>query len=626
MPRRSAQFILLLFALTLGSGRLEAQSPNTSPARAARILVKPKPGQDLSEVHERFGGKRLRKFKSLADLEIIEVPHGKTAEALAARYQASGAVAYAEPDRQVHLALAPNDPYYANGSLWHLNNTGQSSGIADADVDAPEAWDTQNDASSVVVAVIDTGIRYTHQDLAPNLWHNPGETPGNGRDDEGNSYVDDVFGINTIAETGNPNDDYGHGSHVAGIIGGRAFNGVGIAGICWSVQLMACKFVDAQGNGWISDAIQCIDYARAKGAKVINFSWGDGGFNSQALYDAIASTRAAGIIFVTACGNLSENTDVQPDYPSCYNLDNIISVAATTRRDELAGFSSYGPNTVDLGAPGDQILSCWRSADNSYQSLSGTSMAAPMVAGACALVWARFPNDSYSQIIARILNNVDPLPALAGKCVTGGRLNLQKALAGAPSTPPPTVTVTASDPTATIGTSDHGAFTFTRDGDTSGVLTVQFQLGGTAVKWNDYRRPEGDMPESFTIPAGNNAAMMNIVAIANQTGADPQTVVITLSPNAAYTIGSPNSATLTITSATAPATPFTIRDVQVTASGITLTWESASGRSYRVLSRTNLALGDWITVGSTIVANGTNATWTGTVNAPENYFIVNRVN
>ncbi|HTG45946.1 MAG TPA: S8 family serine peptidase, partial [Verrucomicrobiae bacterium] len=242
-----------------------------------------------------------------------------------------------------------------------------------------------------------------------------------------------VHGFNSINLSGDPMDDAGHGTHVSGIIGAVGNNGVGIAGVAWNVKLMACKFLDSTGDGDTSDAIRCVDYARRNGAQVINASWGGGDY-SAALYTAIQNARAAGIIFVTAAGNDAENIDQLPIYPACYNLDNIVVVGGTTRADILdPGYSSFGPLNVDLCAPGTGIYSTWFSWDGAYQHLSGTSMAAPHVAGVLALMRARFTNMTSSQIIERLYSTVDVLPALAGKCKTSGRVNLGRALGGEPA-------------------------------------------------------------------------------------------------------------------------------------------------------------------------------------------------
>src|SRR5213082_2692118 len=374
------------------------------------------------------------------------------------------------------------------------------------------------------------------------MWVNSGEIPGNGVDDDGDGYVDDVHGINAINNAGDPNDDHGHGTHVSGTIGAVGNNTVGIVGVCWKVQIMACKFLDSTGSGFISDAIKCMDYARSKGAKVINASWGSTSFNSQALHDAIDSLRQAGIIFVAAAGNSSQDNGVDPIYPASYDLDNIISVAATTRNDDLAVFSNYGASTVDLGAPGDPIFSCWNGSDSDYQYFQGTSMAAPHVTGACALLMAHYPNDNYQQIINRILSNVDPLPALAGKCVSGGRLNLLRALSGGSTSQGPTVTVVATDPNASEQGPYSGTFTISRTGDTSTALTVNYTLGGTAQSGTDYEQ----LGTSVTLAAGAASTTVTVTPIDDTQVEGNETVVLTISADAAYSVGSPSSATITI--------------------------------------------------------------------------------
>ena len=494
--------------------------------RGDRILVKPLPGVDLTALHGITGAQVLRHYPAIGNLQVVHVPPGLTVPAVLALYQQSGLVAYAEADGIVHALATPNDFRYQDGSLWGLNNVGQLGGVPDADIDAPEGWDTQNSAANVIVAVIDTGVRYTHEDLAANMWVNP---------------ADGSHGINAITDTNDPNDDHGHGSHVAGTIGGVGNNSVGVVGVCWKVQIMALKFLDPQGNGSISDAIQCIDFARNNGAKVINASWGSTTFTSQALHDAIASAGQAGIIFVAAAGNSSANNDTTPLYPASYDLDNIIAVAATTRTDELATFSDYGAASVDLGAPGAAIFSCWNGSDSDYKYLDGSSAATPHVAGACALLMARFPGEDYHQTINRILSTVDPLPTLAGKTVSGGRLNLQKALGGTPP-PSPTVTVTATDANASEAGPDTGTFTVTRTGGTTTPLVVNYTLGGTAGNGTDYQ----SLPTSVTIPAGASSANITVTPIDDTAVEGNESVVITLAADATYTVGSPGSATITI--------------------------------------------------------------------------------
>ncbi len=340
-----------------------------------------------------------------------------------------------EPDYVRQAILVPNDPQYLNGTLWGLNQ------ISDADIDAPEGWNVRSSASGIIVAIIDTGIKTTHQDLAANMWRNSAEIAGNKIDDDANGFVDDVFGCDAYNNDGDPTDDNGHGSHCAGTIGGAGNNGIGVTGVAWGVQLMACKFLSATGSGADSDAVRCIDYARSKGAKILSNSWGGGGAGVS-LQAAIERSRTAGLIFVAAAGNDGRNTDSSPSYPASLATDNIVSVAATTRTDTLASFSNYGSVTVDLGAPGDGIFSTVSTSDTAYATYSGTSMATPHVAGVLALLVAQFPTESYSAIITRLLNGTDKIPALAGKTKSGGRLNLANALLG---TTPPTPVRPAND-------------------------------------------------------------------------------------------------------------------------------------------------------------------------------------
>ena len=331
-------------------------------------------------------------------------------------------VRYAEPDHILTADVLPNDPRYPE--LWGMGKIG-----------APAAWDTQTGSASVVVGVIDSGVAYNHEDLADQMWTNPGEIAADGIDNDANGYVDDIHGINCIANNGNPFDDNRHGTHVAGTIGASGNNGIGVAGVNWDVSIMALKFLNAQNSGFTSDAVQCLDYATRMGVNLTNNSWGGGAF-SQALFDAIERARAANDLFVAAAGNNSANTDRSPHYPSSYSNANIISVASTTSTDARSSFSNYGSTTVDLGAPGSTILS---TIPGGYGSLSGTSMATPHVAGAAALLWAANPSLTWTEVRDAIFDTVDPLAALSGLTVTGGRLNVASALAslGPPPPPPP---------------------------------------------------------------------------------------------------------------------------------------------------------------------------------------------
>lgn len=353
----------------------------------------------------------------------VDLPDDVSVADALAVYRNDPNVLMAQPDYRVSVDRLPNDPNF--GQLWGLNNTGQSGGRADADIDAPEAWDVTTGSGRMVVAVLDTGVDYTHPDLAANMWRNPGEIAGNGRDDDGNGYVDDVYGYDFANNDATPMDDNGHGTHVAGTIGAVGNNGYGIVGVNWNVKLMAVKFLQADGNGSTSNAIRALKYAVDNGAKISNNSWGGGSYD-QALYNAIASARSQGHIFVAAAGNSSRNNDASPTYPANYQLDNVVTVAALNNMDQLASFSNFGVNTVELGAPGVNIYSTL--PGGRYGTLSGTSMATPHVTGALALVWDHNPGMTYRQVIDQVLSTTTPVVSLAGKTITGGKLNLAAAL------------------------------------------------------------------------------------------------------------------------------------------------------------------------------------------------------
>jgi hypothetical protein len=346
-----------------------------------------------------------------------------------------GMIRFAEPDYIVHTLAEPDDPSFLNGSLWGMNNTGQNSGLAGADISALDGWAIRTDASSIVVGIVDTGILSSHEDLRDNLWFNPAEVP-DGVDNDGNGFVDDIHGINAITLNGDPTDDAGHGSHVAGTIGASGNNTKGVVGVAWNVQLMALKFLSSGGGGAISDAVTCIDYGVDNGANILNNSWG-GGFYSQALYDAVERARDAGVIFVVAAGNATTSLDSGIVYPASLPFENVVAVASTTRNDELSDFSNFGQGMVDIAAPGSEIYSVGIDNDSHYRYMSGTSMATPHVVGALALMASEFPDEPWYALINRLYRGMDTLPSLGeGRVGTGGRLNLFKALSGTDNRPP----------------------------------------------------------------------------------------------------------------------------------------------------------------------------------------------
>ncbi|HEV8201905.1 MAG TPA: S8 family serine peptidase [Candidatus Polarisedimenticolia bacterium] len=370
------------------------------------------------------------------------LPEGLTTEDAIARLRGNPDVQYVEPNYIVHAALAPNDPRHAE--CWGLHNTGQSGGKAGADIHAETAWEHTTGNRNVVVAVIDTGVDYTHPDLAANIWTNPGEIEGNDLDDDDNGYVDDVHGYDFANNDSDPMDDHFHGTHCAGTIGAVGDNGLGVAGVNWRVSIMAVKFLDANGSGTTADGAAAIAYATRMGAKILSNSWGGFGL-SQTLYDAIQAAGDANVLFVAAAGNNGLDVDALPWAPGGFDLPNIVSVAATDRHDELASFSNFGVVSVDLGAPGVDILSTVPGAG--YRLLSGTSMATPHVAGAAALIRSVDPGLGALDLKRRLLEFAEPIDALQGITVSGGRLDVTTTAGVHDEVPPaPIEDLTAGEP------------------------------------------------------------------------------------------------------------------------------------------------------------------------------------
>ena len=445
----------------------EARVLKTVEMVGDQIIVKLPEGAPAEEIHSlaaKLGGQAATK-PFAPDTWLVAVPRKLEAvpEALAGSTNSGTSIDFAEPNHIVRPMRTPNDPRFTNFSQWHLYNNTQLG----VDIKAPRAWDRRASAAystnKVIVAVIDTGVRYTHEDLLSNMWTNPNEIPGDGVDNDGNGLIDDIYGGDYFSNEGDPMDGASHGTHCAGLIGALGNNGIGVTGVAWTgIQIMALRFIGPDPDtgdqtGSVSDAIQCIDYAIAKGAKVINASYGsptrnDTGSGSEA--SAIYRAQQAGIVLVAAVGNggtdfIGDNNDTSPFFPASYTeyvertfptrrafaLNNIIAVGATDRNDNKASFSNFGSTSVDLMAPGVEMWSTTTSgtSDATYTQGQGTSFAAPVVAGAVALLIAEYPNDTVSQRVGRVVNTnaVDVIPGLSGQCVTGGRLNLAKLLPAA---------------------------------------------------------------------------------------------------------------------------------------------------------------------------------------------------
>lgn len=398
------------------------------PYKEGEVLVRftPKANKAQRSVSERNqflslhnSGTVKKTVKFIPGLCLVKLPPDTNVAETVAKLKGKGEILYVEPNYKIQwLSTIPNDTRF--NELWGMHNANQTGGTVDADIDAPEAWDIIHDAEDIIVAVIDSGVDYTHPDLAENMW-----TDANG------NHGYDFFNNNS-----NPYDYYGHGTHVAGIVGAKGNNGLGVTGVCWKVKLMAVKIGDEYPD--TAAAIEGIEYAVNMGAKVLNASWTIGGY-SQALKDSIEFANTNSVLFVAAAGNMKitdiapVNIDIDKQYPASYDSNNIITIMATNHNDQQAYYSYYGPVSVDLAAPGGEtstysyrgILS---TIPGGYAFYQGTSMAAPHVAGACALVWAARPHLTHLEVKEAIINSVDVLPSLSGKCVSGGRLNLHKAI------------------------------------------------------------------------------------------------------------------------------------------------------------------------------------------------------
>jgi len=543
----------------------------------------------------------------LPGMQVVKIPQNVTVDDAITEYRKNPDVLYAEPNYIYHIsAVTPNDPYYS--TQWGLHNT-ETPG---ADIAAPNAWGISTGSSSVVVAVIDSGVDYNHPDLAANMWTNTGEIPSNGIDDDGNGYVDDVRGWNFYNGNNDPMDGMTylntyHGTHCSGIIGAVGNNGVGVCGVNWNVKIMPLRVADQNGSLTVANAALAINYANANGADVISNSWGGTG-PSQALSEAINNSHA---VVVCAAGNYGTytqelNNDIIPIYPASYTSDNIIAVAATNSSDTLASFSHYGQISVDLAAPGVNIYSTNKSSGSSaasYQYLSGTSMATPQVSGVAALVKSVNPRLTNLQIKDIILNNVDVIPSLSEKVNTSGRLNAYKAVLAALGTLAPVANFT--------GTPITGVAPFT--------VVFTDQSTNTPGTWN------------WTFGDGN---------VTNATDRNPvHTYLATGTYNVSLNVTNAHGFSNVTKSGYIVVTRFPTTKIGVYNNGVWYldyngngTWEGAAiDKSYNFGGPGNVSLvGDWNGDGKTEIgvtngvdwyldANG-NGTWDGTPSDKYGYF------
>ena len=568
------------------SQQAEAQRQQPRPPEAYtadEVLVQFSPTLNAAQRNGVIAGRganRIRRFETL-DIDHLRLPPGLSVDAAVAAFLRIPGVLRAQPNYTRHMipVTTPNDPSWLDGSLWGLSK-----------IQAPSVWtDFTVGDGSVIVANIDTGVDYTHPDLAANMWRNPLEIPGNHVDDDGNGYVDDVFGIDTANHDSDPMDDQGHGTHTAGTVAAVGNNGIGVVGVNWNARILACKFLDASGYGTDAGAIECFNYIvaqrnRAVNVRVSSNSWGGARGSTppaSALIAAIDAAGAVGIVNIFGAGNDGTDNDIAPFDPASYPSPSIVAVASSGATDRKSSFSNYGATSVDLAAPGENILSTYPGAD--YASLSGTSMATPHVAGVAALLAQLDPSLSAEAIKALLIENVDQSSRWTGRVASGGRLNAYKAAqAVGPGTP-------NEKPTASIISPMNGSVykapaTFTIDAladDTDGsIRQVAFYANGAPIG------VDTTSPFSVTwvnAPAGNYtltavatddryatgvSAPVSVIVLPNA----PPVVTIT-NPIAGATFASP--ATVTI-DATATDSDGTVQLVTFFANGVAIGTDATS--------------------------------------------------
>ena len=501
--------VFALFVLTAALPQaVSAQSPRgsfQSDFIPNEILVRTAPGlraQDSLRLQRTLGARTVRTFQRTS-WELWHMDGSvKTSLIVNLLNQDPNVLQWEFNRRWYAIDTVPNDPRF--GELWGMDK-----------IEAPAAWDAHVGSGEIIVGVIDSGVDFNHPDLVDNMWTNPGEIAGNGIDDDGNGFIDDIHGWDFANNDNDPSDDNGHGTHVSGTIGAVGDNDLGVVGVNWNVKIMALKFIGADGSGGTDSAIAAIEYAIDNGAHLTSNSWGGSAFcfppfipcptgePNDALGQAIVASEDAGLLFVAAAGNDSSDNDASKTLPASYNLDSIISVQATTIDDEMASFSNYGATTVDLGAPGQDILSLWlRDAQfQGYRSISGTSMATPHVAGAAALIWSANPGLDWQAIKDRILDNVDPVASLAGTTLTGGRLNVFSALATGDAIAPGEII----DLTVVGGDTDSLELEWTATGDdglTGSASSYDLRISDAPIDASNFDQADELSGEPIPAPSG----------------------------------------------------------------------------------------------------------------------------
>ena len=531
------------FVLTLGLASFTPRATGQqrlvlTPAYApGEVLVRFRDGVSMvrrDAALMRRGARVIRRFDRLR-VHQARVGSGQTVEDAIAALQSDPDVLDVQPNyiRRIDAAAPPNDPFWLNNSLWGL-----------ARIQAQSVWNTVTTGSrNIVIADIDSGVNYAHADLAANMWRNPGEIPGNGRDDDGNGYVDDVYGIDTVNHDSDPMDDNGHGTHTSGTLGAAGNNGIGVVGVNWNASILACKFVGASGSGTDAGAIECFNYIvalknRGVDIRVSSNSWGalrGSDPIAQSLKAAIDAAGAAGILNVFAAGNDGVNTDVTPFDPASFPSPSIVSVANSDINDNRPVSSNWGPVSVDLAAPGTGILSTYFSG---YATATGTSMATPHVAGSAALLIAQQPGLPVAAIKALLLGTVDMVGPWPGLVASGGRLNVYRAALANTTNAAPSVVLTSPPDGSTFNAPASIVIEASAtDGDGS-IARVDFYANGSAIG-------SAAAPPYRMIWSGVQAGVYSLSAIAtDNAGATATSAARAISVNGGGSGPSPDGARL----------------------------------------------------------------------------------
>jgi serine protease len=583
-------------ALAAHDHEFPVEMVNGHEAVAHQVLIRLKAGVSMSAKAAIERDFDVDASKGVGDGRVFLMnSKGRTTASLVRDLSKRSELQYAEPNYVVHADVLPNDTFMS--SLWGLNNYGQlvngSTGIPGADIDAPLAWDISTGSRNNVVAVVDTGVNYNHPDLQANMWTAPAAftvtiggitrtCPAGAR------------GFNAITNTFDPMDDNRHGSHCSGTIGGVGNNGYGVAGVNWTASIMGCKFLGSSGSGTTANAVNAIEFAiqarqvlgAAANVRVLSNSWGGGGF-SQTLFDEITKANTNNMLFIAAAGNNATNTDTTIYYPQGYNVPNVISVAATSSTDGLASFSNYGATSVDLGAPGVNVLSTVLGTSFSY--LNGTSMATPHVAGAAALVLSVNGSLSVAAVRSTLLNTTDPIASLAGRTVTGGRLNLFRAVS-AVTPPAPDFTMGATPPTQSVVQGVSASYTVS-------VSSVNGFSGAVDLTINGLPAGASATLTPGTISGGAGSSILDVTTA----GVAPGSYTLTVTGTSGTTVRS-TSVVLTVTAP--PAADFSI-----SASPRSQTVRHGEVAEFKVSITAINGFAEVVNLSVTGLAGGTTATW-----------------